>query len=728
MATIADAYIQIIPSADGISGQLSSIMDSEASSAGSTASGSFGSSFSKGLGTVATVGAATFGVFTAAVAGGTAALSNGISEVASYGDHVDKTSQKVGMSSDSFQQWDYVMNLAGTSMDNCAIGMKTLTNKIDEAKTGSEDAQSMFESLGISMEDLDSMSREDLFGEVISGMQNMEDSTERAALANDLFGRSGQEMTPLFNMTNEELDEAISKFDEYDMALSEEGVKASAAFVDAQTTMQGALSGLKNNMIADFLPGVTTVMDGLSEIFAGDSETGIGMMKEGITDLVDSLSSNIPEMAEVATGIIDSIIDALTENSATILTAGSDIIITLASSLTDNLPEIVDAASQVLLQLVSAFLDLAPELIDAGLTIIENLANGIGEALPELIPKVAEAVVEITTTLIDHLPDLIEAGLTIFLGLIEGLVEAIPIIIAALPDLISGIVTALVDSLPLIVDAYIQLMSCLAEAIPDIMDALLTAMPEIIDTIVTYFTGDGLAQTLSAGFTMFMALITALGQIAGSLLSVLATHITSWVGKISGSVGQMVSAAGSFFAGIGTALAEKASEVLTNIKAKVTEWVNAVKEKISDWKSAGQNLITGLWSGISDKASWLYSQITGMGSTIVSKVKSLFGISSPSKVFAEIGGYMAEGLGIGWDEGMEEVQNDINKDLTISSKIESQASAGAEPTNNLNGTTIELHDYINLGDTELKEIVSKYTIQQIGNETRAYKVAQGGFY
>jgi hypothetical protein len=117
-----------------------------------------------------------------------------------------------------------------------------------------------------------------------------------------------------------------------------------------------------------------------------------------------------------------------------------------------------------------------------------------------------------------------------------------------------------------------------------------------------------------------------------------------------------------------------------------------------------------------------------MGSTIVSKVKSLFGISSPSKVFAEIGGYMAEGLGIGWDEGMEEVQNDINKDLTISSKIESQASAGAEPTNNLNGTTIELHDYINLGDTELKEIVSKYTIQQIGNETRAYKVAQGGFY
>ena len=139
MPTLADYYIQIVPSAEGISGQLSSIMDREASKAGASATSSFGSAFGSGLSTVATIGAASFGVFTAAVAGGTAALSNGISSVAKYGDEIDKASQKVGMSTDSYQQWDYVMNLAGTSMSECSMGMKTLTNQIDDAKNGSEE-------------------------------------------------------------------------------------------------------------------------------------------------------------------------------------------------------------------------------------------------------------------------------------------------------------------------------------------------------------------------------------------------------------------------------------------------------------------------------------------------------------------------------------------------------------------------------------------------------------
>ncbi|MBQ1571656.1 MAG: hypothetical protein IIZ78_11065, partial [Clostridiales bacterium] len=101
--TIADAYVQIIPSAEGISGQLTSIMSGEASSAGSAASGSFGTSFSSGLGTVAKVGAASFGVFTAAVGAGTTALASGISSLADYTDHIDKQSQKMNMSSTEYQ-------------------------------------------------------------------------------------------------------------------------------------------------------------------------------------------------------------------------------------------------------------------------------------------------------------------------------------------------------------------------------------------------------------------------------------------------------------------------------------------------------------------------------------------------------------------------------------------------------------------------------------------------
>ena len=116
-----------------------------------------------------------------------------------------------------------------------------------------------------------------------------------------------------------------------------------------------------------------------------------------------------------------------------------------------------------------------------------------------------------------------------------------------------------------------------------------------------------------------------------------------------------------------------------------------------------------------------------MGSTIINKVKGIFGIASPSKVFAEIGGYMAEGLGTGWDEEMKEVQNDINGDLTFKTTFTASAQT-AEPTNTLAGTKLTLYETIDLGDTKLKEIVSQYTLEKFGNETRAVKVAQGGFY
>lgn len=717
-----------------------SLDDSEYES-GLTNASSSASNFGSGLKVAMGVGAVAVAGVTTAVAGVTSAFSSGIKEVASYGDEIDKTSQKLGMSSESYQEWDYVMNLAGTSMSNCSMGMKTLTNQIDSAKGGSEDAIANFEALGVSMEDLENMSREDIFSEVISGFQDMEDSTERASLANELFGRSGQEMTPLFNMTSEELEEAKNNFDEYNMALSDEGVEASANFQDSLTTMQTTFSSLKNNMLSDFLPSVTTVMDGLTEVFGGDTSTGVGLITDGINSFIDNLSELIPEISEVGGGILTALIDALTSNLDSILTAGADVMEQLADAIITNLPTIMDTAGQILGKICEGIITDLPSLVSAGLDIIVNLANGIGEALPTLIPTIVEVVVEITNTLIEHLPDLIQAGLTIFLGLVEGITEAIPIIIEALPELIDAIVNAMVESLPLIVDAWIQLMSCLTEALPDIIDALMEALPELIDVIVEYFTGDGLSQTLEAGYTMFMALVTALGQIIPQVLSKLISGLASIVSKISGYAGNILSSAVSTFQNIATGLAEAVAEIPSKIAEYVTNWVSAIKNTVSEWKSAGQNLITGLWSGISDKAQWLYSQITGMGSTVVSKVKSLFGISSPSKVFAEIGGYLAEGLGVGWENEIKEVNKTIGDDLDyegnidVSTSLDNSVTTASSSTLTdqdvakiISGLQINFQNVTNIDGSTIKEESYKYTIERTTNETRAERVAQGGYF
>ena len=194
----------------------------------------FGSKLKTGLATAAKVGIATVTAATTAMAAG---FIKATKATAAYGDNVDKASQRLGLSSEAFQKWDYVMKIAGTNINSMGMGLKTLTNKLDDAKNGSEKSQEMFKKLGISMDDLNKMSREEAFEAAIKGFQGMKDSTERAALANDLFGRSGQALTPLFNQTAEQTEEQIALAEKYGMIMPKAAVKASAAFQDSLTTL-----------------------------------------------------------------------------------------------------------------------------------------------------------------------------------------------------------------------------------------------------------------------------------------------------------------------------------------------------------------------------------------------------------------------------------------------------------------------------------------------------------
>ena len=87
---------------------------------------SFGSKLSSGLGTATKVGAAAVAALGTTVVAGTKALVDGASSVASYGDNIDKMSQKMGISSTAYQEWDAIMRHSGTTIDALKPSMKTL--------------------------------------------------------------------------------------------------------------------------------------------------------------------------------------------------------------------------------------------------------------------------------------------------------------------------------------------------------------------------------------------------------------------------------------------------------------------------------------------------------------------------------------------------------------------------------------------------------------------------
>lgn len=445
---LASAYVQIIPSAKGISGSISSILEPEADKAGKSAGGKLGSA----LGTAAKVGAGAITAATAALAAGGAAFVKSSNEVAQYGDNVDKMSQKLGLSAKSYQEWDYVMQLAGTDMGSMTTGLKTLTNKLDDAKNGSDEARGMFEKLGISMEDINTMSREDLFAKTIEGFQGMADSTDRAALANDLFGKSGQNLAPLFNQSAEATKGLIEQANQYGMIMSGDAVKASADFEDALTRMQSTMTGAKNALIAEFLPSLTSMMDGVSMLVSGD-KNGFDKISEGVDELVKNITDAAPKL----------------------LDAGVEIVESFAKAIIDNLPKLIETGLPIIMKLADAIIENLPALLDAAVQIILQIATGIAEALPELIPTIVDTILFIVDSLIDNVDLLVDASIALILGLAEGLINALPKLIEKAPEIVIKLTEAIIRNVPKIVEASAKLIAMLVEGMAKSFSSLVKA-------------------------------------------------------------------------------------------------------------------------------------------------------------------------------------------------------------------------------------------------------------
>lgn len=389
--TIGTAYVQIEPSTEGISGKLSQVLGGESEKAGKVAGNKLGSALS----TAFKAGGIAVAGLTTAITGVSAATINAAKGVAEYGDNIDKASQKLGVSSDFYQEWEAVLQHSGTSMDSMSATFKKLATASQDA---SKDQQAAFERLGLSMEQVSSMSSEELFSSVIAGLQGMEEGTERTALATELLGKGAMELGPLLNTSAEETQGMIDAVHNLGGVMDKDAVKASAAFQDSLQNMGTAFAGVKNRLLSEFLPSMTTVMDGLGKLASGD-KSGLGMIRQGIKEFLDNLSSIIPELLEI----------------------GGEIISSLGSAIMENLPQITDSAFKIIDKLLDGLIDNLPEIIEFGIELIGKLIVGIVKALPKLIEKAPEIIKAIVKGLVSAAPEIVSAGKDLVEGLWNGI-------------------------------------------------------------------------------------------------------------------------------------------------------------------------------------------------------------------------------------------------------------------------------------------------------------------
>lgn len=412
---------------------------------------------------MATAGKVTAGAIAAIGTSATAlsvAFVNGVKDTANLGDEIDKASQKMGIATDTYQELAYAAELSGTNMGTLQRASKELL------ESGSD----------LPLTD---------------ALLECADAIDPVAKASEMFGeRVAMELTPMLNTGADGIRGMMQEARDYGMVMSNDAVKASAKFNDSITKMKGTVTGLKNTMMSQFLPSMTSITDGIAMIFNGD-EGGIQVMEDGIEEMLDKITDNLPKFLEMGSEIIFNLANGVIEKLPQIAESVIKIVTTIVNKLTESLPQILEVAGELFMQIVNALPDVVKALVNA-------------------LPSVIDSIVNFFT---ENFDAILDAAIDIFLALVEALPTIITKLVEALPKIITTIVDALLDpeNFQKVLNGAIQLMMALITAIPQIAIELVKALPQIITSIVSFFTNpDNWKAIIDAVFELGKSIITGI--------------------------------------------------------------------------------------------------------------------------------------------------------------------------------------------------------------------------
>ena len=250
--------------AQGVTGNLGGYMDKLKSWAAAAGAAIAGSAIAKGLKEVWDIS----------------------SQVAEIGDNVDKASQKFMLSRQAFQEWSFVAQRSGFDINQLGQAVVDLSKKVGEGK---EDILSVLEEIGISAADAMTATPEELFDMVIEGLQGVGESTRRAYLADKLLGGAAKELNPLLNMSADATRGLKDEVHALGGVMSDQLVDQSAKFQDSQTNLQTAWDGVKNHLAEKTLPGMTEIVDGLTQMLTGDFSGGLTTAANGVESFLGGI-------------------------------------------------------------------------------------------------------------------------------------------------------------------------------------------------------------------------------------------------------------------------------------------------------------------------------------------------------------------------------------------------------------------------------------------------------
>lgn len=374
---------------------------------------------------------------------------------------------------------------------------------------------------------------------------------------------------------------------------------------EASTTIQGSVAGMKaawanlmvgmaddtqdfDLLLSNFIESIGTVADNLLP--------RIGIVIEGMGKLVAGLA---PEIASALPTLTNELLPNLVE-------LGVQSIGALVQGIQENGDSLAAGALSIVGTLAEGIAELLPMVADTAASLAVSLADGLTESLPNIIPVAIETISTLVENLTENANTVIDAGIQIILALGEGLIAALPQLIETVPQIVINIANVINDNAPKLIDTALYLITRLAVGLVQAIPTLVVNIPKIIEAIV-------------AAFMAFQWLN---------------------LGK------QLIDGVANGVKKAGESMATAAKNAFSKFKSKITG-----SEVATELKNIGKYIIDGIVGGIKNSLSRIANVAGKIKDTLLSKLKGLFKIASPSKLMKEeVGAYIGEGIAVGIEE------------------------------------------------------------------------------
>lgn len=483
-----------------------------------------------GLGKIGGAGlkALKFGAIGAAagIAAITAGIGGAVKGFLETGDALHKMSIRTGLAVESLSALDFAAQQSGTDIQTVEKGITRFARVIDDAGRGLATGTDVLDKLGLSFEEIKHATPEQQLRIVAQRIKALKNPTERAALAQMAFGKSGAQMIPLLEGGAAGLDDLMKQAKDTGNVMSGESAEAAAKFNDTVNTLKHSLQGVGLSVASQVVPKLQMLAEWV----------GVNVIPVVKNLVAEAQTHVIPILKGLAATIADPVIPKLVKFWHIFQDGVLPALQGVAAWLEETLRPIWEDVFQSAFGTVQA---LWKETLEPAVKDIMSLFGSDGQPTNKTLTGMFQLFKDVVTEVFQIAGIVIKNAFKVIAGLIETLVgvlrglvhfidalwradwqaawDAVKEIFSAFWDGIKGLLTTLKDT-------FVEIFNTLGIDIEGIWTGIWDTLREKWDGVKTFFT-----KTIPDGFkSMVNSIIDRLESIPNSFIGGLNSIIQAW--------------------------------------------------------------------------------------------------------------------------------------------------------------------------------------------------------